>query len=49
MRRKRTAAVQDAQLAAVALHHGHALLPRKQADVKIFAGLTVETYGEAVD
>ena len=47
--KNKTATVQDALIAATALHHGHALLTRNLADFKIYAGLTVETYSESVD
>ena len=47
--KNKTATVQDALIAATALHHGHALLTRNLADFKIYAGLTVETYSDSVD
>ena len=47
--RNKTAAVQDALIAATALHHGHALLTRNLADFRIFAGLAVEAYSDPVD
>ena len=47
--RNKTAKVQDALIAATALHHGHALLTRNLADFKIFAGLTVEAYSDPLD
>ena len=47
--KNKTATVQDALIAATALHHGHALLTRNLADFKIFAGLTVEPYSDPVD
>ena len=47
--KNKTATVQDALIAATALHHGHALLTRNLADFKIFAGLTVEAYSDPVD
>ncbi len=47
--RNKTATVQDALIAATALHHGHALLTRNLADFKIFAGLTVEAFSDPVD
>ena len=42
--RNKTATVQDALIAATALHHGHALLTRNVADFRIFAGLALEPY-----
>lgn len=42
--KNKTATVQDALIAATALHHGHTLLTRNLADFKIFAGLSIETY-----
>ncbi len=47
--KNKTATVQDALIAATALHHGHALLTRNLADFKIFAGLKVEAYSDPVD
>ena len=47
--KNKTATVQDALIAATALHHGHALLTRNLADFKIYAGLTVEAYSDSVD
>ena len=47
--KNKTATVQDALIAATALHHGHAMLTRNLADFKIYAGLTVETYSDSVD
>ena len=47
--KNKTVTVQDALIAATALHHGHALLTRNLADFKIFAGLTVEAYSVPVD
>ena len=47
--KNKTATVQDALIAATALHHGHALLTRNLADFKIYAGLTVETYSDSED
>ena len=47
--KNKTATVQDALIAATALHHGHALLTRNLADFKIYAGLTVEIYSDSVD
>ena len=40
----KTATVQDALIAATALHHGHALLTRNVADFRIFAGLRIEAF-----
>lgn len=45
--KSKTATVQDALIAATALHHGHALLTRNVADFKIFSGLTVEAFTAA--
>lgn len=42
-----TAGAHDALIAATAIHHGYALLTRNVADFRIFAGLTVEAFGEA--
>jgi tRNA(fMet)-specific endonuclease VapC len=42
-----TAGAHDALIAATALHHGHAVLTRNVADFRIFAGLNVETFGDA--
>ena len=47
--KNKTATVQDALIAATALHHGHALLTRNLADFKIYAGLTVEAFSDSVD
>ena len=47
--KNKTATVQDALIAATALHHGHALLTRNLADFKIYAGLTVEAYVDSAD
>ena len=39
-----TSGVQDSQIAATALHHGHAVLTGNLADYAIFAGLVVEAW-----
>jgi predicted nucleic acid-binding protein len=41
-----TAGAHDALMAATAIHHGYALLTRNVADFRLFAGLTVEAFGE---
>ena len=42
--KNKTAGAHDALIAAIAVHHGHALLTRNVADFRIFAGLKVEAY-----
>lgn len=44
-----TATVKHTLIAATALHLVHTLLTRNLADFKIYAGLTVERYGDTVD
>ncbi len=39
-----TAGAHDALIAAIAVHHGHALLTRNAKDFRLFAGLTVEEF-----
>ena len=46
--KNKTATVQDALIAATALHHGYALLTRNVADFRIFAGLRIEAFTEPV-
>ena len=42
--KEKAAGVQDSQIAATALHHGHAVLTGNTAGYVIFGGLVVETW-----
>ena len=43
----KTAGAHDALIAATAIHHGHALLIRNNADFRIFPGLKVEAFADS--
>ena len=44
-----TVGAHDALIAATAVHHGYALLTRNVSDFRIFAGLKVEAFAQAID